>query len=170
MPSDMKELDMSKRATFVDTIKDLNTELGTHYTPSEVFDEDFMKKIEAKWDSIPLGLGEVLRNHQFLATDLYRMEKKFEKQEEGFEREDLQLEKDMDEEFKELEEQQKWDAEKLERELDQSSVPLNTPNVSAEVIKSKPVDMTKSGLTRTEEALLSNEEKAIKLRSKGITT
>jgi hypothetical protein len=76
----------------------------------------------------------------------------------------------MDEEFKELEEQQKWDEEKLERELDQSSVPLNTPNVSAEVIKSKPVDMTKSGLTRTEEALLSNEEKAIKLRSKGITT
>jgi len=56
---------MSKRATFVDTIKDLNTELGTHYTPGEVFDEDFMKKIEAKWDSIPLGLGEVLRNHQF---------------------------------------------------------------------------------------------------------
>jgi len=171
MPSDMKELDMSKRATFVDTIKDLNTELGTHYTPSEVFDEDFMKKIEAKWDSIPLGLGEVLRNHQFLATDLYRMEKKFEKQEEGFEREDLQLEKDMDEEFKELEDQQKWDEEKIERELNKEvNVPLNTPNVSGEVIKSQPTNLAQSGLTHTEEALLSNEEKAMRLRQKGITT
>ena len=54
--------------------------------------------------------------------------------------------------------------------LTPDNIPLNTPGVSAEVIKSQPVSMAQSGLTRTEEALLSNEEKAIKLRSKGITT
>ena len=54
--------------------------------------------------------------------------------------------------------------------LTPDNVPLNTPSVSGEVIKSQPVNVAQSGLTRTEEALLSNEEKAIKLRSKGITT
>jgi hypothetical protein len=54
--------------------------------------------------------------------------------------------------------------------LTPDNIPLNTPGISAEVIKSQPVNMAQSGLTRTEEALLSNEEKAIKLRSKGITT
>jgi len=54
--------------------------------------------------------------------------------------------------------------------LTPDNIPLNTPGISAEVIKSQPVNMAQSGLTQTEEALLSNEEKAIKLRSKGITT
>ena len=53
--------------------------------------------------------------------------------------------------------------------LTPDNVPLNTPSVSGEVIKSQPINVAQSGLTRTEEALLSNEEKAIKLRSKGIT-
>ena len=54
--------------------------------------------------------------------------------------------------------------------LTPDNIPLNTPGVSGEVIKSQPVNVAQSGLTHTEEALLSNEEKAIKLRSKGITT
>ena len=54
--------------------------------------------------------------------------------------------------------------------LTPDNVPLNTPGVSAEVVKPQPVNVAQSGLTHTEEALLSNEEKAIKLRSKGITT
>ena len=54
--------------------------------------------------------------------------------------------------------------------LTPDNVPLNAPNVSAEVVKSPPVNVAQSGLTHTEEALLSNEEKAMRLRQKGITT
>ncbi len=65
MPTDMKEIDMSKDRIFASLIKDLNKELGTNYTPSEVFDIDFMKDIEKKWNRIPLNLDEVMRDHNF---------------------------------------------------------------------------------------------------------
>ena len=49
-------------------------------------------------------------------------------------------------------------------------VPLNAPNVSAEVIASKPDQnvVGSTGLTATETAYLSNEEKAMKLKQKGL--
>ena len=49
-------------------------------------------------------------------------------------------------------------------------VPLNAANVSSEVIASKPDQNTvgSSGLTATETAYLSNEEKAMRLKQKGL--
>ena len=49
-------------------------------------------------------------------------------------------------------------------------VPLHAANVSAEVIASKPDQNTvgSTGLTATETAYLSNEEKAMRLKSKGL--
>ena len=73
MPTDMKEIDMSKDRVFASLIKDLNKELGTNYTPSEVFDVSFMKDIEKKWDRIPLNLDEVMRNYNFTSSTLFRL-------------------------------------------------------------------------------------------------
>ena len=66
------------------------------------------------------------------------------------------------------EEQQKL-MEDLEK-LDQSNKPIGTPNVSSEVIASKPDQNTvgSTGLTATETAWLSNEEKAMRLKQKGL--
>ena len=49
-------------------------------------------------------------------------------------------------------------------------VPLNAANVSAEVIASQPDQnvVGSSGLTATETAYLSNEEKAMRLKQKGL--
>ena len=63
--------------------------------------------------------------------------------------------------------------EKLEediKKLDQSNKPIGTPNVSSEVIASKPDPnvVGSTGLTATETAYLSNEEKAMRLKQKGL--
>jgi len=50
--------------------------------------------------------------------------------------------------------------------------PIQTENVSQEVVKTAALPSNvnqKTGLTRIEEALLSNEEKAMRLRSRGVT-
>jgi hypothetical protein len=173
MPTDMKEIDMSKDRIFASLIKDINEQLGTNYTPSEVFDVDFMKDIEKKWDRIPLNLNSVMRDYNFRSSDIYRdiqkMDKKLEKSDIEFE----QLPEDLDRQLKELDKQEKWNMEKLEedlKKLDQSNKPIGTPNVSSEVIASKPAQNTvgSTGLTATETAWLSNEEKAMRLKSKGL--
>jgi len=54
----------------------------------------------------------------------------------------------------------------------QSNLPVKTTDVSDQVLQAstQPVNVDqKTGLTRVEDALLSNEEKAIKLRNKGVT-
>jgi seryl-tRNA synthetase len=173
MPTDMKELDMSKETLFVSLIKDLNKELGTNYTPSEVFDVGFMKEIEEKWDGIPLNLNGVMRNYNFTSSDLYRMKQEMKKIQEKLKLEIKQLPKDIEREREEMKEQMEWDMEKLQddiEKLQKSNVPLNAANVSAEVIASKPDQnvVGSTGLTATETAYLSNEEKAMRLKQKGL--
>jgi len=173
MPTDMKELDMSKDTLFVSLIKGLNKELGTNYTPSEVFDVNFMKEIEEKWDGIPLNLNGVMRNYNFTSSDLYRMKQEMKKIQEKLKLEIKQLPKDIEREREEMKEQMEWDMEKLQddiEKLQKSNVPIGTPNVSAEVIASKPDQnvVGSTGLTATETAYLSNEEKAMRLKQKGL--
>ena len=173
MPTDMKEIDMSKDKIFASLIKDLNKELGTNYTPSEVFDVDFMKQIEEKWRDIPLNLNEVMRNYNFRSSDILRLQNELKKEQEKIILESEQLPKDIKRETDELQEQMDWDMKKLMEDLeklDQSNKPIGTPNVSSEVIASKPAQNTvgSTGLTATETAWLSNEEKAMRLKSKGL--
>jgi len=173
MPTDMKELDMSKETLFVSAIKSLNESLDTNYTPEEVFNVDFMKQIEEKWIDIPLNLNSVMRDYNFRSSEVFRDIQKMDKQIKKSELEDLQLQKDLQREMEELEKQEKWDMEKLEediKKLDQSNKPIGTPNVSAEVIASKPDPnvVGSTGLTATETAWLSNEEKAMRLKQKGL--
>ena len=172
MPTDMKELDMSKDTIFISLIKDLNKELGTHYTPSEVFDVNFMKEIEEKWKDIPLNLNEVMRNYNFTATDLYRAKQEMKKIQEKSKLEIKQMPKDIKREKEEMQEQMEWDMEKLQDDIEKlkkSNLPIGTPNVSSEVIASQPDQNTvgSTGLTASETAYLSNEEKAMKLKQTG---
>ena len=172
-PTDMKEIDMSKDRIFASLIKGLNKELGTNYTPSEVFDVGFMKEIEEKWEGIPLNLNKVLRDYNFTSSDIYRMKQEIEKRKEKMKLEIKQLQSDIEREREEMKKQMEWDMEKLRddiEKLQKSNVPLNTPNVSAEVIASKPDQniVGSTGLTATETAWLSNEEKAMRLKQKGL--
>ena len=173
MPTDMKEIDMSKDTLFVSLIKGLNKELGTNYTPSEVFDVGFMKEIEEKWDGIPLNLNEVMRNYNFTSSDLYRMKQEMKKMQEKIKLEIKQLPKDVEREEEEMKKQMEWDMQKLQEDMEKlqkSNVPIGTPNVSSEVIASKPDQnvVGSSGLTATDMAWLSPEEKAMRLKQKGL--
>jgi hypothetical protein len=171
MPTDMKEIDMSKDRVFASLIKDLNKELGTNYTPSEVFDVSFMKDIEKKWDRIPLNLDEVMRNYNFTSSTLFRLREYKDQLKETQNLKKEQGRKDLERRKEELKKQQEWNREKREREkLQKSNLPIGTPNVSSEVIASKPAQNTvgSTGLTATETAWLSNEEKAMRLKSKGL--
>ncbi len=54
----------------------------------------------------------------------------------------------------------------------QPNIPIETENVSEEVVQTSalPGNINQdTGLTRIEEALLSNEEKAMRLRQRGLT-
>ena len=53
------------------------------------------------------------------------------------------------------------------------NIPIETENVSQEVVKTSALPSNvnqNTGLTPIEEALLSNEEKAMRLRNRGVTT
>jgi len=172
MPTDMKEIDMSKDRIFASLIKDLNKELGTNYTPSEVFDINFMKDIEKKWDRIPLNLNEAMRNHNFTSSDLYRSiqenEKRMKKIDLGFE----QLDTDIERQQKEMEKQIEWNLKKMEEmeKLQKSNKTEDTSEVSADVITSQAKGnvVGSSGLTASETAWLSPAEKAMRLKQKGL--
>ena len=84
-----------------------------------------------------------------------------------------QLPTDVEREREEMEKQMEWDMKKLQEDMEKlqkSNIPLNTPPVSAEVIASQPDQnvVGSTGLTATETAFLSNEEKAMRLRQKGL--
>jgi hypothetical protein len=166
MPTDMKEIDMSKDRIFASLIKDLNKELGTNYTPSEVFDIDFMKDIEKKWNRIPLNLDEVMRDHNFLSSNLFRSKNYQKKLKEQLELKRNQLEKDIERKREELQKQLEWNREKLKK----SNKTEDTSEVSPEVITSQAKGnvVGSSGLTASETAWLSPEEKAMKLKQKGL--
>ena len=71
-----------------------------------------------------------------------------------------------------MKEQMEWDMEKLQDDIEKlkkSNLPIGTPNVSSEVIASQPDQNTvgSTGLTASETAYLSNEEKAMKLKQTG---
>jgi len=173
MPTDMKEIDMSKDRIFASLIKDLNKELGTNYTPSEVFDVNFMKDIEKKWVYIPLNLNEVMRNYNFTATDLYRARQEMKKIREKLKLEIEQMPKDIEREKEEMQKQMDWDMKKLQEEMEKlqkSNKTEDTTEVSPEVITShanKNV-VGSSGLTASETAWLSPAEKAMRLKQKGL--
>ena len=112
-----------------------------------------------------------MRNYNFTSSTLFRLREYKDKLKEQSEFKKEQGRKDLERRKEELKKQQQWNREKREREkLQKSNLPIGTPNVSSEVIASQPDQnvVGSTGLTATETAWLSNEEKAMRLKSKGL--
>ena len=116
----------------------------------DIFDRKEMWNIKAKWGNIPMGLNEKQLEHYFMTGEVL--------EEEVIETEDTSM----------ILPPAVSEPKQVARVKPQ--VPLNAANVSAEVIASKPDQNTvgSTGLTATETAYLSNEEKAMKLKQKGL--
>jgi hypothetical protein len=115
------------------------------FTLNDIYPTQKLNEIRMKWMNVPLGLSDQELDEYFMGG------KKLPADKTSMVLPDIPTPKQI-------------------TKLTPDNIPLNTPGVSAEVIKSQPVNIAQSGLTRIEEALLSNEEKAIKLRSKGLPT
>jgi len=117
----------------------------------DILPRNELNDIRRKWMNIPLGLSDKQLDHYFETGEI------------------------LEEEVKEVE-----DTSMIMPSIDMTEqkqvasvkpqVPLNAANVSAEVIASQPAQNTvgSTGLTATETAWLSNEEKAMRLKSKGL--
>ena len=113
-----------------------------------------MWNIKTKWANIPMGLNNEQLREYFLTGKDPRL-----KVEEVIETEDTSMI---------LPAPEVSDTKQVASVKPQ--VPLNAANVSAEVIASKPDQnvIESTGLTATETAYLSNEEKAMRLKQKGL--
>jgi hypothetical protein len=134
-------------------VEKLNTAYGAEiaagkrepFTLNDIYPVEKLNEIRMKWMNVPLGLSDRELDEYFMGGKKLPVDKT-----------SMILPPDR--------------TTKQVAKLTPDNVPLNAPNVSAEVVKSPPVNVAQSGLTHTEEALLSNEEKAMRLRQKGITT
>ena len=117
----------------------------------DIFDRKEMWNIKAKWGNIPMGLNDEQLDHYFMTGEV------------------------LEEEVKEVEDTsmvlpapEVSETKQVARVKPQ--VPLNAANVSSEVIASQPNQnvVGSTGLTATETAYLSNEEKAMRLKQKGL--
>jgi hypothetical protein len=117
----------------------------------DIYDIDELKQIKKKWLRVPLQLNDKQLDHYFKTGEV------------------------LEEEVKETEDTSMiLPAPEVSEPKQVASVkpqvPLNAANVSAEVIASKPDQnvVGSTGLTATETAYLSNEEKAMRLKQKGL--
>jgi hypothetical protein len=120
----------------------------------DIFDRKEMWNIKSKWANIPMGLNDEQLREYFLTGKDPRL-----KVEEVIETEDTSMI---------LPAPEVSDTKQVASVKPQ--VPLNAANVSSEVIASKPDPnvVGSTGLTATETAYLSNEEKAMRLKQKGL--
>ena len=120
---------------------------------SDIFDREELMNIKSKWMRVPMGLNDEQLKEYFMTGKDPRVEVK----------EEIIDDTSMILPAPEVSETKQVASVKPQ-------VPLNAANVSAEVIASKPDQNTvgSSGLTATETAWLSNEEKAMRLKQKGI--
>ena len=149
----------------------MNRKNNTAYVPSDFIDRKQLNFINKEWQQLPLGLDEFLREQNFdIPMDVRKInaQKKQAELIELRQKQILENQKRKEEQILMRQEYLKEQEEK--RKLDQSNLPIGTPNVSSEVITSRPDQnvIESTGLTATETAYLSNEEKAMRLRQKGL--
>ena len=153
-----------RRINNTDRYKDNQLELR------DIYDIEKIRDIKRKWLRVPLGLSDSELQEYFITGKDPREkdeEKKVEEQELIFTPKD-------DKKFPPSGPDEKEPLWKKAIKIfpgKQSNLPVKTTDVSDQVLQAstKPVNVDqKTGLTRVEDALLSNEEKAIKLRNKGV--
>ena len=174
-PTTIPSLDMLKDTALVSNIKEMNRKNNTAYVASDFIDKSQLQFINKEWQQLPLGLNEFLREQNFdIPIDIRKLNAQ-KKQAENIKRKQEQMlenQRIKQEQIMLRQEYLKKKQEPVEEKykLDQSNKPIGTPNVSSEVIASQPAQNTvgSTGLTATETAWLSNEEKAMRLKSKGL--
>ena len=140
--------------SFQNRIEEMNREKGTDLKISEFFNKKELENIYKSWRYIPLGIKtHTLGDQLDIPVDIKRKNWR-------------QLMKE-----KRLQKKKERD-EKNKTSFIPSGVPIKTADVSQEVVKTATLPSNinqNTGLTHVEEALLSNEEKAMRLRQKGLT-
>jgi len=148
-----------KRINRTDKWKDNPLKLNDIYDRQELF------KIRNKWNRVPLGLTEQQLEEFFITGEDPRLNEPAE---------ELIFEPKRKEEgviHQGPDDEPVWKRAIKILPGDQSKIqtpPLFTPQVDQQLVASAPQINQQTGLTHSENALLSNEEKAIKLRSKGM--
>ena len=133
---------------------------------SDIYDREELMNIKNKWMRVPLGLSDAQLEEYFITGEDPRV-------------------KEPAKEFKLIPDKEIGIPPKTSDKKepiwkraikilpgDQSNLPINTPPVSEEVVKTTALPSNinqNTGLTHVEEALLSNEEKAMRLRQRGMT-
>ena len=140
--------------SFQNRIRDINREKGTDLKISEFFDKKELEDIYKSWRYIPLGIKtHTLGDELDMPINIKRKNWR----------------KLMDE--KRLE-KKKVREEKKKMSFIPNNQPVETSEVSEEVVKTTALPSNinpETGLTYIDDALLSNEEKAMRLRQKGMT-
>jgi len=170
-PTNIPSLSTLKDTALTSNVKEMNRKNNTAYVPSDFIDTKQLNFINKEWQMLPLGLDAFLREQNFnIPIDIRKINAQ-KKQAELLELKQKQiLENQKRKEEQILMRQEYLEEQEEKRKLDQSNLPIGTPNVSSEVIASKPDQnvIGSTGLTATETAWLSNEEKAMRLKQKGL--
>ena len=121
---------------------------------SDIYDHAELLSIKKRWYAVPLGLNDTQLEEYFITGIDPRLKDK------KIEPTSMILPKE------------EKTTQLTELITPPNNLPINTPPVSQEVVKTAALPSNvnqNTGLTHVEEALLSNEEKAMRLRQKGLT-
>ena len=170
--------------TFEVIVNDFNRKNNTGFSVSDFLNYKQLSEIEKTWDGIPLGLNEADRLEGLKLPKELRILFYQKKLTEQIEKKQLEIEEDIERQQdlikkkqEHMEKKQKDEGAILPYFGDASSVkpniPIKTSEVSEEVVKTTALPSNinpETGLTYIDDALLSREEKAMRLRQKGMTT
>ena len=117
---------------------------------SDIYDRQELFKIRNKWNRVPLGLNNKQLEHYFITGEI------------------------LEEEVKEIEDTSMVLPQETRTQVSGIKTIPNiqpplppTPGVNQELVAQATPNITQTGLTATEDAWLSNEEKAMRLRQRG---
>jgi hypothetical protein len=140
--------------SFQNRIRDINREKGTDLKISEFFDKKELEDIYKSWRYIPLGIKtHTLGDELDMPINIKRKN------------------------WRKVLEEKRLEKKKIRKEKKKMSFipnnqPVETSEVSEEVVKTTALPSNinpETGLTYIDDALLSNEEKGMRLRQKGLT-
>ena len=140
----------------LERIKKNNPEKYGDLKLTDIFDRSELINIRNKWMRVPLGLDGKQLEHWFLTGEL-------------LEKEPVQIEP----QSSIVPEENNIQLSQTKEITIPNNVPIETADVSQEIVKTAavPNNINKdTGLTATEEALLSNTEKALRRKQRNVTT
>ena len=174
IPTNIPKFD---EGSFQVRVDEFNRKNNTGFSVADFLNKKQLKFIVDEWQKLPLGLNEKDRLEGFKLPKELRILFYQKKLKEQIEKKQLELEEDVERKQEEIKKKQEQKEKRLERDLKlpyfgktsslvKPNLPSDTVPVSAETVKTASVNNNvnaATGLTRIEDALLSDTEKAIKL-------